>query len=91
VKPKGKASDGLGLLIGLGIPKKGKGPMPGDEGDDAHEEKQLAARAFLKAIRRDDEDALIDAFTQLSECCGGGMSKDSDDDKSETEDEDDDY
>lgn len=88
MKAKGKPGDGLGLLIGLGIPKKGKGPMPGDEGDDAHEEQQLAARAFLKAVRRDDEDALIEAFKQMRECCEGESHTKDD---SETEDEDDDY
>lgn len=81
--------DGLMIALGLGKPKPGAGPM---DGDDAHEEKTLAARAFLKAVRRDDEDALIDAFTQLSECCAGGSSKSSDDtEETESEDVDEDY
>lgn len=54
----GKAEDGLGVLIGLG-PEK----------DSEDDEATLAARALLKAIRRDDESAVVDAFKQLMDCC----------------------
>lgn len=54
-----KPEDGLGVLIGIG-------PEADEDGDD---EATLAARALLKAIRRDDETAVVDAFKQLMDCC----------------------
>jgi hypothetical protein len=70
---------GLGLLL-LGEPK-GKDSST-ESGDDAA---NLAAKALLKAVRRDDADGVVAAFKQLRDSCEGH-----DDEADEDEAEDDD-
>lgn len=59
----GKPGDELGLLL------VGDEPEGDDEGEGGDSAKVLAARALMKAIRRDDESAVADAFQQMMDCC----------------------
>lgn len=70
-----KGGDSLGLLLGISKPKGKAGP------EEERGEAELAASALLKAIRRDDERGVVEAFRQLKDCC--------DDDYEESDDTDD--
>jgi len=81
-----KPGDDLGiLLIGEKKPKGGT-PMDDEEGggDDA---KTLAAEAFLKAIKKNDAQALGEAFSQMMVVCDDEYDDEHDDDESDAEDE----
>ena len=59
---------GMGLLIGLSGAKAsmGGGESSGDEGPDV-----LAARAVMKALKRDDAAGFAEAFREMMDCCKG--------------------
>ncbi len=63
---------GLAVLIGAGK------PAPAEEGED--DEKSLAAKSLIKAIKASDAAGVADAFQLLYDACGShSMSEESDD------------
>lgn len=62
----------LGILIGIGKPKKpGAGGGMGEMGDEMPEEEEtpdvVAARAFMDAVKGDDPQAVVDTLKTLSD------------------------
>lgn len=85
-EPKG----GIGLLIGLGRPKR-PGPEA-TERDDSSVERRIAAKKLMRALDAKDPAAVADAFEALAACCDGMSSPgddDDDDDEEEVEEDDD--
>ena len=71
----------MGILIGIGPNRSaGGGYSSADEGPDV-----LAARALMKALKRDDAEGFAEAFREMVDCCGGssegGSEDDADDEK----------
>ena len=73
-----KESGGVSLLIGVGAH---------DMGTD-EDEKELAAKAFLKAIDKKDPKALVEAFGELLDSCDSEYSDEDEPKKDSKADED---
>lgn len=76
-----KAEDGLGVILALGKPKAKGGAEPDtDDEEGGGSARELAASAFIKAVKAGDAAGVADAFEELQACCGGmGGEPDADD------------
>lgn len=78
-----------GLLLALGMPKKGMSSAAGaddEEADTGGEAKRSAGQALIDAVKRGDAGAVSAAFERLYEHCSMSKSSSSEDEEEEDED-----